>query len=113
MNSRCVVGASGEISDFQQLQKYLEELTLEDFNANDGIAFTPKQVHSYLTRILYNRRTKCASCPLKKHASSGPLVAASGEPRQLPEATAWAPEHCQTLYSYNEGIVPEHSTVGS
>lgn len=60
VNSKCVVGASGEISDFQQIQRYLEELTLDDFQADDGIELTPKQVHSYLTRVMYNYRNKCA-----------------------------------------------------
>jgi 20S proteasome subunit beta 7 len=63
VNSTCVVGASGEISDFQQIKKYLEELTLDDYLASDGISITPKQVHSYLTRVLYNRRDKYGSGP--------------------------------------------------
>ena len=61
INKRCVVGASGEISDFQQIQKYLEELDLDDYLAGDGISLTPKEVHSYLTRVMYKRRNECGS----------------------------------------------------
>lgn len=69
VNSSCVVGASGEISDFQQIQKYLEELSLDDYLASDGISLTPKQIHSYLTRVMYNRRDKCGSGPSSAHGS--------------------------------------------
>lgn len=58
VNKRCVVGASGEISDFQQLQKYLDELAEADYVSEDGIEMTPQQVHSYLTRVMYNYRNK-------------------------------------------------------
>ena len=60
VNRRCIVGASGEISDFQQIQKFLEELNMDDFTADDGIELTPREVHAYLTRVMYNRRNKCA-----------------------------------------------------
>jgi ribosomal protein S15P/S13E len=74
INKKCVVGASGEISDFQQIQKYLDELTMDDFTAQDGIELTPKEVHSYLTRVMYNRRNKCAPRPadglLHRHAAA-------------------------------------------
>jgi hypothetical protein len=61
VNKACVVGASGELSDFQQLQRYLDQLTTDDFIADDGIELTPREVHSYLTRVMYNRRNKCVS----------------------------------------------------
>jgi 20S proteasome alpha/beta subunit len=61
VNGSCIVGASGEISDFQRVRDLLEELELEDYLAGDGINFTPRQVHAYLTRIMYNRRSKCES----------------------------------------------------
>jgi 20S proteasome alpha/beta subunit len=60
VNDTCIVGASGEISDFQRIKEMLEELETEDFLAGDAIVVTPRQVHAYLTRVMYNRRNKCA-----------------------------------------------------
>jgi 20S proteasome subunit beta 7 len=68
VNKKCIVGASGEISDFQQIQRYLSQLSTTDFIANDGIEVTPREVHAYLTRVMYNRRTKCAFCSHFCHA---------------------------------------------
>lgn len=53
-----LLGASGEISDFQELLRYLDELILHDNMWDDGNSFGPKEVHSYLTRVMYNRRNK-------------------------------------------------------
>lgn len=53
------MGASGEISDFQELEKYLDDLATDDYIADDGIVMTPRQIHSYLCRVMYNRRNKC------------------------------------------------------
>jgi 20S proteasome subunit beta 7 len=53
-----VIGASGEMSDFQYLQRLLDELMTEDFTSDDGETMTPKEIHCYLTRVLYNRRSK-------------------------------------------------------
>ncbi len=58
VNARCVVAASGEISDFQHIVKLLDELTNEDYTADDGIEVGPKEVYAYLARVLYNRRNK-------------------------------------------------------
>jgi 20S proteasome subunit beta 7 len=61
VNESCMVGASGELSDFQELQTYLTQLAEEDYMADDGIVYTPKEVHAYLCRVMYNRRSKCES----------------------------------------------------
>lgn len=53
------MGASGEISDFQELQKYLDDLATDDYMADDGIVLTPREIHSYLCRVMYHRRNKC------------------------------------------------------
>jgi len=52
-----VVGAGGEYSDFQQLQKYFQDIAIEDFNEQDG-ARSPAELHSWLGRVMYNRRSK-------------------------------------------------------
>ncbi|KAH7431205.1 hypothetical protein KP509_08G036200 [Ceratopteris richardii] len=53
-----VIGASGEISDFQQIMRYLDELTLKDKMWDDGNTLGPKEVHNYLCRVMYNHRNK-------------------------------------------------------
>lgn len=58
VNSRTVLGASGELSDLQYIIKLLEELVTADFVADDGIQLSPNEVHAYLQRVLYNRRNK-------------------------------------------------------
>ena len=57
-NETTLVGAGGELSDFQYLQDLLEELNADDFCADDGLQRTPASLCSYLTRVLYNRRSK-------------------------------------------------------
>lgn len=58
INDSVVVAASGELSDFQYLLKLLDELTGDDFRAEDGITLGPAEVHAYLCRVMYNRRNK-------------------------------------------------------
>ncbi|XP_066339645.1 proteasome subunit beta type-4-like [Miscanthus floridulus] len=53
-----LIGASGEFSDFQEILHYLDELTLSDHMWDDGNSLGPKEIHSYLTRVMYNRRNK-------------------------------------------------------
>jgi 20S proteasome subunit beta 7 len=53
-----LLGASGEISDFQEILRYLDELILYDNMWDDGNSMGPKEVHNYLTRVMYNRRNK-------------------------------------------------------
>jgi 20S proteasome subunit beta 7 len=58
VNDNCIVGASGEVSDFQEIQNYLEDLEREDYIADDGITLTPREIHAYLCTVMYNRRNK-------------------------------------------------------
>ncbi|KAJ6801122.1 proteasome subunit beta type-4 [Iris pallida] len=53
-----LLGASGEVSDFQEILRYLEELVLYDNMWDDGNSLGPKEVHNYLNRVMYNRRNK-------------------------------------------------------
>ena len=53
-----LLGAGGEMSDFQQIMEYLKEIEVDDFNADDGLSLEPSELHTYLTRVLYNRRNK-------------------------------------------------------
>lgn len=55
-----VVGVSGDISDMQQLERILDELeTTEEVydNFDGGDSLRAPNVHEYLTRVMYNRRS--------------------------------------------------------
>lgn len=58
VNKNTLIGASGEYSDFQFVQKILGEMVTADFCEDDGSELNAREVHSVLARILYNRRCK-------------------------------------------------------
>ncbi|CAL5401775.1 unnamed protein product [Camellia sinensis] len=50
-----LLGASGEINDFQEILCNLDKLILYDNMWDDGNSLGPKEVHNYLTRMMYNQ----------------------------------------------------------
>ena len=58
VNETTCLGFGGEVSDATQIMKYLDEIATDDFCEDDGAPLEPKEVHSYLTRVMYNRRSK-------------------------------------------------------
>ena len=58
VNEYTMLGGGGEYSDLQYILKMLEQLRIADFAAADGATLTPSEVHSYLGRVMYNRRSK-------------------------------------------------------
>lgn len=63
VNGSTLLGAGGELSDFAHIAKLLDELVTEDFVFDDGVQLTAPEAHAYLTRVMYNRRNKCARPP--------------------------------------------------
>lgn len=53
-----LLGASGELSDFQYMGDLLDELDNEDFLHEDDCSMGPHEYSSYIGRVMYNRRTK-------------------------------------------------------
>lgn len=53
-----VVGISGDISDFQYIERLLDDLVIEDGYDMDKPNLKANHVHEYLTRVMYNRRSK-------------------------------------------------------
>lgn len=54
-----VVGASGDMSDFQYLQHILDGLVVsEESNLQDGHTLGPAEIHEYLSQVMYQRRSK-------------------------------------------------------
>ncbi|CAK9253337.1 unnamed protein product [Sphagnum jensenii] len=58
VGSSTLIGASGEISDFQSVLDILEGMTREDINLDDGYTRTPAEIHGYLRSVMYQRRNK-------------------------------------------------------
>jgi len=58
VNDNCIIAGDGEYSDFQHINNWLEELVIDDYNEDDGVSMSAKQVHCVLSRVLYNRRSK-------------------------------------------------------
>ena len=46
------------MSDFQYLQKLLNELMIDEFTEQDGHTLGPAEIHEYLSQVMYARRTK-------------------------------------------------------
>ena len=53
-----VIGASGDMSDFQAIQALLDEIVTDEFTHTDGHDLGPAEVHEYLSRVMYSRRSK-------------------------------------------------------
>lgn len=53
-----IVGVGGDISDLQALERKLEKLEIEENYENDGHSLRARHVYSYLSRVMYNRRSK-------------------------------------------------------
>ncbi|TPX65591.1 hypothetical protein SpCBS45565_g05053 [Spizellomyces sp. 'palustris'] len=52
-----VVGASGDISDFQHISHMLEKILIKEYNTEDGHKLYARHIHEYLSRVMYNRRS--------------------------------------------------------
>lgn len=49
---------SGDYADFQFIKQHIDEMILSDFSMDDRIALKPKDLFTWLTRVLYNRRSR-------------------------------------------------------
>lgn len=58
INDNIVLGMGGDYADFQFIKQHIDEMILADFSADDRILLKPKDLFTWLTRVLYNRRSK-------------------------------------------------------
>lgn len=60
VGAQTVVGISGDVSDLQQIERILEELETEQeiYDNDGGHNLRAPHVHEYISRVMYNRRTK-------------------------------------------------------
>ncbi|KAK3810880.1 MAG: nucleophile aminohydrolase [Benniella sp.] len=53
-----VLGASGDMSDYQYVQHLLDTQMIKEYNADDGHTLATGNIYEYLWRVMYNRRSK-------------------------------------------------------
>ncbi|XP_078390188.1 proteasome subunit beta type-4 [Cetorhinus maximus] len=58
VNNSTILGASGDYADYQYLKHAIEQMMIDEELLGDGHSYSPKAIHSWLTRVMYNRRCK-------------------------------------------------------
>jgi len=58
VGNHTVIGAGGDMSDFQYIQSILEEIMTDEFTAQDGHTLGPAEIHEYMSQVMYARRSK-------------------------------------------------------
>jgi 20S proteasome subunit beta 7 len=58
VGANTLIGASGEISDFQTILEMLETMDQSDINEDDGYRKNPSEYFNYLRAVLYQKRGK-------------------------------------------------------
>lgn len=58
VNDYCLLGAAGDYADFQYLKDVIEQRMIDDRAYDDKFHMKPKSLLTYLTRVLYNRRSQ-------------------------------------------------------
>jgi 20S proteasome subunit beta 7 len=58
VNKNTVLAMAGDYADFQFIQQHIAKKSMADFCSDDGYEWTPGSLHSWLTRVLYNCRSK-------------------------------------------------------
>ena len=58
VNDTTVMGTSGDYADLQFMKSIIEQKVIDEACIADGFSYSPKSIYSWLTRVMYNRRTK-------------------------------------------------------
>ncbi|XP_035671215.1 proteasome subunit beta type-4-like [Branchiostoma floridae] len=58
VNNTTVLAGAGDYADYQFLKEVLDQKIIDDELLGDGHSFSPKAIFSWLTRVMYNRRTR-------------------------------------------------------
>ena len=53
-----LLAAGGDYSDYQQMLKIIDLRATQEYAMDDGASMSPSALHHWLTRILYQRRSK-------------------------------------------------------
>jgi len=58
VNDSTIAACGGDYADFQYLANVIDKKQIDEDCHNDGFTLSPKSLYSWLTRVLYNRRSK-------------------------------------------------------
>ncbi|KAF6202758.1 hypothetical protein GE061_003160 [Apolygus lucorum] len=58
VNSNTLILGSGDYSDFQYIKDVVEQRSISEQILNDDFQMDARSLHSWLTRVMYNRRSK-------------------------------------------------------
>lgn len=58
INEHTIIGAGGDMSDWQHIQHVLETETTFEYYNEDGHTLHPEHIHEFLARVMYERRSK-------------------------------------------------------
>ncbi|KAG7501378.1 proteasome subunit beta type-4 [Solea senegalensis] len=58
VNNSTILGASGDYADYQHLKHVIQQMVIDEELLGDGHSYSPKALHSWLTRVMYNRRSR-------------------------------------------------------
>jgi 20S proteasome subunit beta 7 len=58
VGTHTIIGAGGDISDFQYLKHRLDSVMIKEHYADDGHILTTPNIYEYLFRLMYGRRSK-------------------------------------------------------
>jgi 20S proteasome subunit beta 7 len=57
-NDQAIVGVGGDVSDMQYLERLLNALDVEENYISEGHTMNAKNLHQYLSKVMYQRRSK-------------------------------------------------------
>ncbi|CAG9859740.1 unnamed protein product [Phyllotreta striolata] len=58
INPNIIMGAGGDYADFQYVKSFIEQKIIDEDCLDDGLKMKPKSLYCWLTRIMYQRRSK-------------------------------------------------------
>ena len=58
VNDYTVAGCTGDHADFQKISSIIEQLQIEEEASGNDHPLSPKALHTWLTRVSYNRRSR-------------------------------------------------------
>jgi len=58
VNDTTVMGTGGDYADLQYMKSIIEQKVIDEECLADGFSYSPKSIYSWLTRIMYSRRTR-------------------------------------------------------
>ncbi|XP_053621463.1 proteasome subunit beta type-4 [Plodia interpunctella] len=58
VNDLILLGSGGDYADYQYLKDIIEQKIIDEQCIGDGLQLKPRSLHCWLTRVLYNKRSK-------------------------------------------------------